>query len=215
MISEITREKLRIASTGRVFSAERREKLRQAALGNKRGCCRRSPETRQKMSEVAKARRPSEVTKERIRQTLTGRTISLKARLNRKGIFAGEKNIFWRGGIATANKSERQLAMQTIEYKYWRQSVFVRDDYTCQECLERGGKLNADHIQSWAEYPELRYELSNGRTLCESCHRKTDSYGNRNKPYGMATRQKKVKIDNPPPAPKVAAQPATKKAMKK
>jgi hypothetical protein len=46
-----------------------------------------------------------------------------------------------------------------------------------QICLKRGGELHPDHIKQFALYPELRYELSNGRTLCADCHRKTESWG--------------------------------------
>lgn len=59
----------------------------------------------------------------------------------------------------------------------WRLAVFERDNYTCVFCGKRGGKLQADHIKPFKEFPELRYELSNGRTLCVKCHRKTESYG--------------------------------------
>ena len=56
------------------------------------------------------------------------------------------------------------------EYKRWRLQVFDRDNYTCVFCCKRGVKLNAHHIKSYAHYPELRYDLSNGITLCEPCH---------------------------------------------
>lgn len=59
----------------------------------------------------------------------------------------------------------------------WRKSVFARDDYTCQLCGIRGGYIEADHIKSFAKHPELRFELSNGRTLCRPCHMKTDTWG--------------------------------------
>jgi hypothetical protein len=76
---------------------------------------------------------------------------------------------------------ERQKAMGRVEYKNWRRYVFERDDFTCQHCGKRGSKIQADHIKSWRDYPELRYDVNNGRTLCKSCHVKTDTYGGKKK----------------------------------
>lgn len=64
-----------------------------------------------------------------------------------------------------------------VELRVWRETVMKRDDYTCQLCGQRGGRLNADHIKSYVMYPELREVLENGRTLCEPCHRGTPNYG--------------------------------------
>ena len=66
-----------------------------------------------------------------------------------------------------------RLARYSKEAIQWRKTVFERDDYTCQECHTRGSYLEADHIKPFAYFPELRYELSNGRTLCRPCHDKT------------------------------------------
>ena len=55
--------------------------------------------------------------------------------------------------------------------------VFVRDDFTCVLCKVKGKRLQADHILPKCEYPELIFSLNNGRTLCEDCHKKTDTYG--------------------------------------
>jgi len=58
------------------------------------------------------------------------------------------------------------------EYSVWRLSVFERDKYTCKKCGDnKGGNLIAHHLYSFKDYPILRTILSNGITLCESCHK--------------------------------------------
>lgn len=87
----------------------------------------------------------------------------------------GKNHPNWKGG----QPHERDLLKGRIEYVLWRTAVFTRDKYTCQFCGERGVKLNADHIKPWRDFPELRYAIDNGRTLCVECHRLTNTYGNR------------------------------------
>lgn len=65
------------------------------------------------------------------------------------------------------------------ELKTWRKKVFERDNYTCQEC-GAVGYLHAHHIKRWAEYPDLRFDVDNGQTLCKTCHSKTVGYLRRN-----------------------------------
>ena len=97
-------------------------------------------------------------------------TCSLECRRKNR---SEEKNPNWRGGELVAKKQFRKKAMYQLEYKQWRLAVFERDDYTCQFCHKRGGTLEADHIMPWSTHEHLRYEVSNGRTLCQKCHRTT------------------------------------------
>lgn len=58
------------------------------------------------------------------------------------------------------------------KYKEWRKCVYKLDNYTCQKCGDnKGGNLNAHHILSYRANPEVKTEVSNGITLCESCHK--------------------------------------------
>lgn len=74
----------------------------------------------------------------------------------------------WKGG--RDDWSNRKHSHKTEKYKAWRKAVFEKDDYTCQLCQRRGGILVAHHIFRWADYPELRFNISNGMTLCKPCH---------------------------------------------
>ena len=87
----------------------------------------------------------------------------------------GSNHPMWRGGIT----GTRDTIENTKEYKLWRVAVFERDNYTCVWCGQRGGNLNADHIKPFALFPELRFAIDNGRTLCINCHRTTETYGAR------------------------------------
>ena len=80
---------------------------------------------------------------------------------------SGDKNTNWRGGI-----TPKIILIRTSQRMMnWRKEVFKRDNYACVICKTRGCVLNADHIKPFAIYEELRFELSNGRTLCNDCHK--------------------------------------------
>lgn len=90
----------------------------------------------------------------------------------------------YKGGITPINAKIRN----SVEYKLWREAVLKRDNYTCVWCGKVGGwskeekrqiKLQTDHIKPFALFPELRFAIDNGRTLCEDCHRTTDTWGGR------------------------------------
>lgn len=89
----------------------------------------------------------------------------------------GEKSHFWKGGLTEKNR----LLRNSAKMQEWRKCVFERDNYKCVLC-GINGYLEADHIKPFSKYPELRFELSNGRTLCKPCHRSTETFG-RKKDY--------------------------------
>lgn len=104
------------------------------------------------------------------------RAKDLRARLQAQGgILGGDAFRFkkgnrpwtWKGGITPENKRIRGSA----EGLHWRRAVKERDDFTCQICGVRGGRLHSDHIKPFATHPESRFDLDNGRTLCVECHR--------------------------------------------
>lgn len=149
-VSEETKKKVSELMKGRIFTKEWRAKLSR----NGKGKHHITPELRAKMLKGIKIKRKG---------VMPSNLSSLH----------GSNHWCWKGGITPENRMIRSSA----KYRDWRKAVFERDNYTCQECFERGGKLNADHIKMFALYPELRFEVSNGRTLCEPCHRKTDTFG--------------------------------------
>ncbi len=67
-------------------------------------------------------------------------------------------------------------------YHKWRIRVLKRDKYACAWCNKKPPgrsktqNLHAHHIKKWADYPTLRYELSNGVTLCNACHKKVNGH---------------------------------------
>lgn len=102
------------------------------------------------------------------------------------GVRVGEKAANWQGGKTI----ERTRIMSTLAYKNWRAAVFERDGYACVACGDdTGGNLEADHIKPFSLYPELRFDIDNGRTLCIPCHKNTDTWGKK-----IITYNKKFKI---------------------
>lgn len=88
--------------------------------------------------------------------------------------ISGENHFRWKGGMSTKNEKARK----SMEYKNWRRAVLLRDNYQCIWC-KTNDSLHVDHIKPFAYFVELRFDVSNGRTLCIDCHRKTPTYKNK------------------------------------
>lgn len=95
----------------------------------------------------------------------------------------GEKHPNWKGGV----DKEHTRIKQTKQYKEWRDKVYRKWYWTCQDCNKHCNRkqIVAHHIKTFAEYPKLRFRVSNGLVLCRPCHalrhkpRRKDYYKNR------------------------------------
>lgn len=140
------------------------------------------------LGEKAKGRVPwnlgkawSESVRDKIRKANKGR--KYPQNINNKKGSPGAKNGNWNGGISSIENSLRT----SRRYEEWRKSVFERDNYECViGGRAHGNKIVADHIKAFSLFPELRFEVANGRTLCEKCHIETETYGSKSrKPRGL------------------------------
>jgi len=163
---------------GKHHSDETKRKIGAASKGNKYSLGRvYSEETLLKISESCKKYKPTEETKKKISESHKGKPLSKEHRRRIREANKGEKSSFfgkrgelsyaWKGGISPANV----LIRSGSESKNWKISVYERDNYTCQKCGQIGYKLNAHHIKSFSKHPELRFDVDNGITYCENCHK--------------------------------------------
>lgn len=93
------------------------------------------------------------------------------AKAGQKRLY-GEENPMWK---ADARRKDR-----TGKHGSWARAIVSRDGATCQRCSATGVELHAHHIKPYADFPELRWELSNGETLCYACHWAEHTVSNEN-----------------------------------
>ncbi len=137
---------------GRKFSEETKRKIADRMRGKKY-----SKETKRKVSIASSKRRWSDAQREKFIK-------SFRSNPNNRG----RKPWNWQG------KSSKQTRIRkSAKYKEWRLAVYQRDGFRCVGCGdERGHNLQAHHKMSFAGYPDSRFDVSNGVTLCKKCHGK-------------------------------------------
>lgn len=171
-----------------VFSKDwyRKNKHPKGMLGKKH-----TKETKTNFSKQRSGKKLTEEHKKKISKSHLGKKLSRKTKSKisktRKENYAkgkiklrcGKNNNLWNGGKSSQNKILRNRK----EYKRWREKVFKRDNYTCQNCGVRSKKnmnviLQAHHIIPIAVNMFKIYDVDNGITFCKECHELTDSYLN-------------------------------------
>jgi 5-methylcytosine-specific restriction endonuclease McrA len=164
---------------GRKQTPEHIAKRAAAWIGRKH-----SEETKAKIRADKSGKRLPEETKRRMSVAQKGKRYALGT--VRSLEFRQKLSDYWKNNLQKHNKYKdgkyaersgfRLSEMSKLPYRLWRESVFKRDDWTCMWCGQRGGDICADHIKPWSTHPDLRYDVSNGRTLCAKCHSKTDTF---------------------------------------
>lgn len=94
-----------------------------------------------------------------------------QSKSNLERIEKGTHNFYIDGRTPT-----RVSIRHSVDYKLWREAIFKRDNWTCKDCKQRGIYLEAHHIKPFAFFPELRFAIDNGVTLCTACHAKVDIF---------------------------------------
>ncbi len=92
---------------------------------------------------------------------------SLESKRKRSLKYRGAGHPSWKGGLTELVKGIRR----SPEFYQWRKAVLQRDNHTCQDC-GKAETLEAHHIRSLIDYPEGIFEVGNGLTLCEDCHKR-------------------------------------------
>lgn len=76
-----------------------------------------------------------------------------------------------RFGYWNKGKEHNPGIKNSNQYNRWRAAILERDNSTCQSC----GSMNdivVHHIIDWKKSVELRFDVTNGITLCRPCHGK-------------------------------------------
>ena len=115
---------------------------------------------------------------------MTGKINPLFTELSRQRV--GEKHPRWiadRTKVVKNNRSKYEYENDGA-YRVWMIQVKNRDHWKCKIADKNcNGRLEAHHILNWIDFPELRYEINNGITLCHAHH-----------PRGRAKEQKMVSV---------------------
>lgn len=113
---------------------------------HKKACQKRSnnPEYRQKLSDNA----------------ARGKEHAIKTSCGLRKIERRDFNDF----LSTENEIER------AKFSSVSKECLQKANFTCNKCAEKGGRLNAHHLDGWHWAVDKRFDLDNLVCLCHGCH---------------------------------------------
>jgi hypothetical protein len=110
----------------------------------------------------------SKTHRENISKARKGFKMSEEQKIKLRERMGGENHWRW---MEDRSQLKIQDDRRSSAVNEWRRQVYERDGWKCRisnkECC---GRLEAHHILNWEDFPELRYEVNNGVTLCHVHH---------------------------------------------
>jgi len=145
---------------GQKHTSERKSQISKQMLGNKHAVGSKwNKKKHESMSLLLKGNKHT-LGRKQPKEEIVRRTSSLPRRENHHS---------WIEDRGALKKSEYKHL--DVAYLEWMKAVKNRDDWKCkinnEECR---GRLEAHHILRWSKFPELRYEVNNGISLCALHH---------------------------------------------
>ena len=99
-----------------------------------------------------------------------------------KGIKTGKHSYNWIEDRTKLKMSDRRI--DDSRMRDWSKEVKKRDGWICRIAdINCDGKLESHHILSWSKFPELRYQINNGITLCHAHHPRKQNDVQKLSPY--------------------------------
>ena len=83
--------------------------------------------------------------------------------------YRGKNSAFWKPDEQKSTLISKKIR-HSADAKDWRNAVFVRDGYMCKICGENTRTLAAHHLDAFEIFPEKRFDVDNGVTLCRVHH---------------------------------------------
>ena len=176
-MSDELKLKLSLAKKGKVFTDEHRANLSKAHKG-------KIPSNIEMIRNYNKGRKFTDEHRAKMSESLKGRKLTYKSEETKKKALQNLRTTAWNKGngdymkgcknhnwIADRSKLKKHNRQIGTRHSEWVKACKERDGKKCKlRNKECSGQLEVHHIFRFSEYPELRYEISNGICVCHFHH---------------------------------------------